>query len=69
MRVINNNGRCTTFDDAMCGDVILYQGDYYLVTEEIPEMNCVNLKSGEIYFIPINEEVHIFDEVDLMIKG
>ena len=70
MIIKDNANFLEDFGGANAGNIIKFEGEYYIVTEDIDsETNCVKLTTGEGKWIHPTEKVQIYREVELIIKG
>ena len=58
------------FSKASVGNIIKFEGKYYIVIEDINnDINCIDLMTGEVKWIFPLEKVRIYEDIELIIKG
>lgn len=69
MKITNKTHYMKNFSKTKVGDIIEYEGEYYIVIEAVDSINCIHLMTGEGDYLYPKTEVRVYEDTELIIKG
>ena len=57
MTIIDERENITTAEEVGCGEIFNFEGEYFIMTDDMDEIIAVNLENGKKQAFPFDEKV------------